>query len=294
MLISDSPYLLPIPKIWHDEIRTWEIHLHTSGIRHRSVDTRIRHIRYLAREIYKAPNNVTERDLTLWLGEKNWSPETRHSHYTSIRAFFTWRCTWYGHDNNPATNLPTVRRNQGRPRPIPEETLREVLYETPPRTSLILRLAAELGLRRSEIAIICAKDITVTNDQPYIIVHGKGGKTRTLPLTRSLHKHITTYIQDRYWLLPGNTDGHLSPGAVGKIASNALPDGWSLHTLRHRFATSAYHDTNDIIAVQEALGHASLNTTRRYTQIEPRGLIKITNATEIKLTNTRPPKEKKP
>jgi len=52
---------------------------------------------------------------------------------------------------------------------------------------------------------------------------------------------------------------------VAKLASRFLPTGWSLHTLRHRFATRAYAADRDIIAVQRLLGHTSVTTTQRYT-----------------------------
>jgi hypothetical protein len=42
------------------------------------------------------------------------------------------------------------------------------------------------------------------------------------------------------WLFPGDEDGHLSPRWVGKLMAGALPDHWTAHTLRHRFATRAY------------------------------------------------------
>ena len=51
--------------------------------------------------------------------------------------------------------------------------------------------------------------------------------------------------------------GHLSAGRVGELVSELLPDGWTTHTLRHRFASAAYRADRDIRAVQELLGHVS-------------------------------------
>ncbi|KQB87610.1 tyrosine-type recombinase/integrase [Corynebacterium lowii] len=293
MLISDSPYPLGIPNAWKNELREWEIYLRASALSPRSIDTRIRHLRYIARSITTPPHLVTSRDIILWSGSRDWSPESRHALYTSARAFFTWRCKWYQAENNPTEILPSVRRTTGTPRPIPEGELTGALFTDNPRTSLILRLAAEAGLRRSEIAVVHRDDIVTHEGHHYLTVHGKGNKIRTIPLTPSLHQAITTFMgPTQHWLFPGAINGHLSPGRIGIIASKALPEGWSLHSLRHRFATHAYHATHDILAVQEALGHNSLETTRRYTKVAPSSLHKITTATEIRLSCPEPQQEK--
>lgn len=75
------------------------------------------------------------------------------------------------------------------------------------------------------------------------------------------------------WLFPNGLGGHLTPGHVGRLASAALPDGWTLHTCRHRAGTDWYSVARDIRAVQELLGHASVATTQLYTQIQDDALI---------------------
>jgi integrase/recombinase XerC len=51
-----------------------------------------------------------------------------------------------------------------------------------------------------------------------------------------------------------------------------MPGDYTLHTLRHRFATLAYQVDRDVFAVQELLGHSSPATTRRYVQTQPESL----------------------
>lgn len=68
------------------------------------------------------------------------------------------------------------------------------------------------------------------------------------------------------YFFPGQDDGHLSPRYVGKLIRDLLPDQWTMHTLRHRFATRLYAHTRDLLGVQGMLGHATPTTTRRYVQ----------------------------
>lgn len=65
-------------------------------------------------------------------------------------------------------------------------------------------------------------------------------------------------------MLPGRIDGHLSARRVGELAAEALSEGWTAHTLRHRAATRVHEATGDLLAVQRMLGHASVATTQRY------------------------------
>jgi site-specific recombinase XerD len=102
-------------------------------------------------------------------------------------------------------------------------------------------------------------------------VIGKGGHERTVPISDELAAELVAvpgpYVfpaVDRW----GNVIGpHITPHQLGKLIAAALPDNWTVHTLRHRFATKAYQATGDIRAVQELLGHASPVTTAIYTQV---------------------------
>lgn len=102
------------------------------------------------------------------------------------------------------------------------------------------------------------------------LVHGKGDKDRTIPL----HEDIAAQIlaAGPGWLFPTpRSDGHLTPNYVGVVITQALPRGWSAHSLRRRFATSTY-DASHLRAVQLLLGHTSLATTQVYIGSRAEGL----------------------
>src|SRR5699024_4559569 len=102
------------------------------------------------------------------------------------------------------------------------------------RERLILRLAAELGLRRTEIALVHQRDMTEDLDGWSLLVHGKGDKERLLPLINSLSIALrTATLASGGWAFPGGDAGHLSPRYIGTLISRILPPGVTLHQLRH-------------------------------------------------------------
>lgn len=174
-----------------------------------------------------------------------------------------------------ADELPSVREQRGAPRPTPDRVWREALLAADPRLKLVLRLAAECGLRRAEVAQVHARDLIDGVDGTQLLVHGKGNKQRVVPLSDSLADAIRDRLQDPTiraaggWLFPNNkgTD-HLTAPWVGYLVREVLPRGWTMHQLRHRFASRAYRGTRNLRAVQILLGHENLGTTQRYTAVD--------------------------
>jgi len=135
------------------------------------------------------------------------------------------------------------------------------------RTLLMLYLAAGEGLRRGEIARVHTDDIQLGHDlqNGKLLVHGKGGKIRVVPLWPEIAQLILRHSPG--WVFPGQKDGHLSPGYVGKLIAQAMPGAYTAHTLRHSLATRLYEATGDIAIVQKWLGHENLQTTQVYVQV---------------------------
>lgn len=67
--------------------------------------------------------------------------------------------------------------------------------------------------------------------------------------------------------IPQRLCSHLTADHVGKLVARALPDNWTMHTLRHRYATRVYRGSRNIRAVQELLGHTTVVSTERYVAV---------------------------
>lgn len=212
-------------------------------------------MRRIVRAFPEGPQALTPAEWERWSGTHQWATETRRSYTATIRSFYHW------HDgSDPTRTVPRIRPAMPDPRPIPDELLMPALTAADDRTRLVLRLAAEAGLRRAEIAGLPSSALNLTHVPPLLTITGKGRKVRTVPITRSLADELAA--RPGPWIFPGPA-GHLTPRHVGALAKRVLPAGWTLHTLRHRFAAHAYTD-HDVLAVQRLLGHASPATTQRY------------------------------
>ena len=258
-----------INESWSTAITDWIGSMNAAGVPATTQRTRREHMQRCARVGgWSSPALVTGEGLVRWFSRQSWAAETRRSHRNTHRAFWAWWTLTGRGEVNPAEALPRVKASAGVPRPVDEISYRAALRDAAPRVRLILRCAAEVGLRRAEIAQIHRRDLLQDLGGWSLIVHGKGGRPRVVPLPAGLAAEIGEQCRRWGYMLPGDDGGHLSPRYVGKLASAALPDDWTLHALRHRFATRAYSLDRDVFTVQQLLGHASPATTRRYVALD--------------------------
>jgi integrase/recombinase XerD len=140
---------------------------------------------------------------------------------------------------------------------------------------MALTTAYGAGLRISEVCRLKVSDI----DGKRKLIHvrlGKGGKDRHVMLADKLLEGLRQYwvkVKPQDWLFPGAKQGRpLSPDAVRKALERAtkaakLKKRVTTHALRHAFATHLLEAGTDIRIIQVLLGHASIRTTARYTQV---------------------------
>jgi integrase/recombinase XerC len=170
------------------------------------------------------------------------------------------------------------------PRPLPEISARRVaaadVFEhdeawVQARDAAVLTLLYGCGLRISEALSLTVKQAQ-TNP---IVVLGKGGKTRMVPVVEVAREAIATYLK----LCPltlalnepvfrGVKGGALSPRIIQLLMERMrgalnLPDTATPHALRHSFASHLLGAGADLRVIQDLLGHASLSSTQVYTEV---------------------------
>lgn len=266
--MSSDPRAKQVPAAWRAPIIDWCGRLRAAGRSEETIRTRTDHLRRAARVLGGDPWTVSAEQLVAWVGGEAWRRETRRSVYASLRSFWGWAVATGRCEVSPAATLPSVKPEPPLPRPTPEPIYRCALVRADERERLILQLAAHAGLRRAEIAKVHRTDLIEDLAGWSLIVHGKGSRDRMIPLPQWLAWSVRQHLAESEtgWLFPGAVGGHLSPQTVGILASRLLPTGWTLHTLRHRFASTAYAGDRDLISVSQLLGHASVATTQRYVR----------------------------
>ena len=229
-----------------------------------TVNLRVYQVTRLAEDEPRGPWTLTTDDLVDWLAGQPWAIETRKSYRAALVSFYRWAVASGRTATDPTLLLPPIRSSHHPPRPTPELVYRTALDAAEPRVRLMLELAARQGLRRGEIARVHSDDLREDLAGWSLLVHGKGGKLRLVPLEDEIAEQLRTLPPG--WAFPGPA-GHLSEQHVGVLMGRALPGHWTAHTLRHRFASQAYAGTRDLAAVQDLLGHARPETTRGYIML---------------------------
>lgn len=147
------------------------------------------------------------------------------------------------------------------------------------RNKLIIKIIIFTGIRVSEALNLKRKDITEDGDLFIIRIRGKGNKYRIVMIKRHLiEDHINAiainYINKEGYLFINKKGTRLTQAYVSRIVEQILfkagirKEKNGAHMLRHTFATMLYKKQKDLVLVQEALGHASLNTSRIYTHFD--------------------------
>ena len=265
MVNMSDPRTRPVPAGWAGEIAAWELSMAAGGASPATMRTRTDHLRRAARGLGPDPWAVGVDELTGWAGGQVWARETRRSVHASLLRFWAWGVATGRVAVSPADGLPRVRAAEPAPRPTPDRVTAGALAAADQRVGLILSCAVEVGMRRGEIAQVHARDLVEDLGGWSLVVHGKGGRVRTVPLPSGLALRLRgACMAGGGWAFPGRVEGHLSAERVGRLAAGVMSGVWTLHSLRHRFATRAHDGTHDLVAVQRLLGHASVATTQRY------------------------------
>lgn len=263
---TSGPLPAHVPQVWLGPLAEYARELRIGGAAAGTIRLRIDQLGQVARGLDPlGPFDVDVYALAEWLGRQEWSVETRRSRRTTLRGFYTWAVEAGHIGMSPADRLPRPGVGRPNPRPAAEYAVHVAIAAATPRERLMVRLAAEVGLRRTEVARVHSRDLLEGVDGWSLLVHGKGARDRLVPLPAQLAGELRGLPEG--WAFPSDRGGHLTPRRVGNLVSALLPEGVTMHALRHRFATRAYGLSSDVFAVQQLLGHASPETTRRYVAV---------------------------
>jgi integrase/recombinase XerD len=189
----------------------------------------------------------------------------------------------------PSTDLPSTggfKKAKSLPKALPLEQMQGLLgipdMSKPSgiRDRALMELIYGAGLRVSE-----AVDLEMSNldiEEHSVLVHGKRGKVRHMPLPSETVTWLERYLRDGRPQLAkrANSRVFLSDRGLNLLRQTAydileryakragLPDGTSPHTLRHTYAVHLLKGGADLRAVQELLGHESIATTQVYTHLD--------------------------
>lgn len=194
---------------------------------------------------------------------------------------------WGGLSGKSGTKLPSFMNKDEIDRFLKAIDDFEFTDNTSFRNRLIIKIIIYTGIRVSEILNLRIKDIFKEDNVYMLQIKGKGNKPRVVMIKSSIiEKELQNWLDMRVCnsdLLVCNQKGErLTQAYISRVVENILISAGirkeknGAHMLRHSFATLLYQKHHDLILVQEALGHADINTSRIYTHFDKERLKKTT------------------
>ena len=248
--------------------------------------------------------DASRNDIEAYLGDltkRAYAPRTAARKLSCFRQFYHFLYDEKLRADDPAALIDSPRKGRSLPKVMSVEEVDTLLCaahegNTPEevRMAAMLEVLYASGLRVSELislklaAVVRGKAIehpSAADIAEYLIIKGKGGKERFVPLNPSAQQALADYTVIRpyfmaagetsVWLFPSSSkEGYLTRQRFGQmlkeLAANAGLDFRKIspHTLRHSFATHLLGGGADLRVIQELLGHSDISTTQVYTHIQ--------------------------
>jgi integrase/recombinase XerD len=243
----------------------------------------------------KTPESAVRNDIEAYLIELEsigLAKSTRARRLSSIRQLFRFAFTEGWRNDDPAAQIRGPKRGRYLPTSLSELDVRRMLdkvqdYGKNPleklRNVCLMEVLYATGLRVTELVSL---PVSATRGDPrMILVRGKGGRERMVPLSPPARAALTQWLVARDATLKAKrkTSAFLFPsrGKKGHITREAFflfikalaadsgldPTHVSPHTLRHAFATHLLANGADLLSIQTLLGHADVSTTEIYTHV---------------------------
>ncbi|MCK5385465.1 MAG: tyrosine recombinase XerC [Alphaproteobacteria bacterium] len=295
-----------------DKLERWQDYLqsekHVSPHTLRAYTTDVGHfITFLADHLGTTPglndlSNVSIRDFRSWMSRKamdGTSNASRARSLSGVKNILSW-LDKQGIMHNAAIN--TVRSPKiphKLPRPLHEDQAIDVIANANmleakdwigKRNIALFTMLYGCGLRINEALSLNLGDMPRDG---FIRVMGKGRKERQVPVLNIVEKALEDYLnacpypclenEQTRALFLGSRGNRLNQGVAqramrGLRNSLSLPENATPHALRHSFATHLLQNGANLREIQELLGHVSLSTTQRYTEVNPEEMMRIYRA----------------
>ena len=218
------------------------------------------------------------------------APRTVARRLSAMRQFYRFLLSEGARPDDPTAGLDAPRLGRPLPKILAETEVERLIAAAaawPGKEGMRLRCLLELlyatGLRVSEL--ITLPFAAAQRDPRFVLVRGKGGKERLVPLSAPARQALAGYVACRAAFLPGGKPsrwlfpsrgeaGHLSRQRCGQLlkalalGAGLDPARLSPHVLRHAFASHLLDHGADLRSVQQMLGHADIATTQIYTHVQ--------------------------
>jgi len=209
---------------------------------------------------------------------------------SAVRQFYRF-CVFEGElEADPSRKIPAAKKARPLPKILSRAEIEALIAAADARDAhqairlqCLIEIAYASGMRISEI--VSLRLDSVQKDPAFLIIRGKGGVERLVPLNPSARAAIKDYLDIRplflgakdkanpYLFASRGAAGHLTRRRVGQLLDEAAleagidPARVSPHVLRHAFATHLLEGGADLRVVQTLLGHADISTTQVYTHV---------------------------
>jgi len=218
------------------------------------------------------------------------APRTLARRLSAIRQFYRFLLTDGVRGDDPSSGLDAPHLGRPLPKLLSETEVAQLIAtaEAWPgdegvRLRAILELLYATGLRVTELTTLPLA--TAQRDPRFLLVRGKGGRERMVPLSEPARRALAAYLVCRRRFLPDDrasrflfpsrgAEGHLSRQRCGQLLKELAlgagldPVRLSPHVLRHAFASHLLDHGADLRSVQQMLGHADIATTQIYTHVQ--------------------------
>jgi integrase/recombinase XerC len=214
------------------------------------------------------------------------------------RGLYRWLARRRSFRSNPVQGVRAPRSPRGLPKALSVEQAQRLLEveaesavgAASARDAAMFELLYSSGLRLSELVSLDVGDGRLDLRAGEVTVTGKGRKTRTVPVGARARDALARWVGLRAGLaragetalFVGARGARIAPGTV-RVRLSAWArrrgiDAVHPHMLRHSFASHLLQSSQDLRAVQEMLGHASIATTQVYTHLDYQALAKVYDA----------------